>query len=123
MNKHHLMAPGPTPVPHRVLEAMARPLIHHRTREFEAHFEGAQRSLEWLFQTSGDVITLAASGTGGMEAAVANLLSPGDSALVIEGGKFGERWTELCASVRRRGGRPGGGMGPFGRFECSGGAP
>ena len=98
MNKHHLMAPGPTPVPHRVLEAMARPLIHHRTREFEAHFEGARRGLEWLFQTSGDVITLAASGTGGMEAAVANLLSPGDSALVIEGGKFGERWTELCAA-------------------------
>ena len=98
MNKHHLMAPGPTPVPHRVLEAMARPLIHHRTREFEAHFEGARRGLEWLFQTSGDVITLAASGSGGMEAAVANLLSPGDSALVIEGGKFGERWTELCAA-------------------------
>ena len=98
MNKHHLMAPGPTPVPHRVLEAMARPLIHHRTREFEAHFEGARRGLEWLFRTSGDVITLAASGTGGMEAAVANLLSPGDSALVIEGGKFGERWTELCAA-------------------------
>ena len=98
MNKPHLMAPGPTPVPHRVLEAMARPLIHHRTREFEAHFEGARRGLEWLFQTSGDVITLAASGTGGMEAAVANLLSPGDSALVIEGGKFGERWTELCAA-------------------------
>ena len=98
MNKHHLMAPGPTPVPHQVLEAMARPLIHHRTREFEAHFERTRRGLEWLFQTSGDVITLAASGSGGMEAAVANLLSPGDSALVIEGGKFGERWTELCAA-------------------------
>ena len=77
MNKHHLMAPGPTPVPHRVLEAMARPLIHHRTREFEAHFEGARRGLEWLFQTSGDVITLAASGSGGMEAAVAKPAFPG----------------------------------------------
>lgn len=98
MNKHHLMAPGPTPVPHRVLEAMARPLIHHRTREFEAHFEETRRGLEWLFQTSGDVITLAASGSGGMEAAAANLLSPGDSALVVEGGKFGERWTEICAA-------------------------
>ena len=98
MNKHHLMAPGPTPVPHRVLEAMARPLIHHRTRAFEAHFEGARRGLKWLFQTSGDVITLAASGSGGMEAAVANLLSPGESALVVEGGKFGERWTALCAA-------------------------
>ncbi len=100
MNKKHLMAPGPTPVPHRVFEAMSRPLIHHRTPEFEAHFEGARRGLEWLFQASGDVITLAASGSGGMEAAVANLLSPGDSALVIEGGKFGERWTELCAAYR-----------------------
>lgn len=97
-NKRRLMAPGPTPVPHRVLEAMARPLIHHRTREFETRFEEVRRGLGWLFQTSGDVITLAASGSGGMEAAVANLLSPGDSALIVEGGKFGERWTEICAA-------------------------
>ncbi len=98
MNKHRLMAPGPTPVPHRVLEVMARPLIHHRTRGFEAEFERARQALAWLFRTEGDVLTLAASGTGAMEAAVANLFSPGERALVIEGGKFGERWTEICAA-------------------------
>ncbi len=96
MRKRYLMAPGPTPVPHRVLEAMARPLMHHRTREFEALFEEARRGLAWLFQTSGEVITLAASGSGGMEATVANLLSAGDRALIVEGGKFGERWSEIC---------------------------
>ena len=98
MNKPRLMAPGPTPAPHRVLEAMARPLVHHRTRAFEARFEEIRRGLAWLFQTGGDVITLAASGSGGMEAAAVNLLSPGDSALIVEGGKFGERWTEICAA-------------------------
>ncbi len=98
MNKPRLMAPGPTPAPPRVLEAMARPLTHHRARAFEARFGEIRRGLEWLFQTEGEVVTLAASGSGGMEAAVANLLSPGDSALVVEGGKFGERWTEICAA-------------------------
>jgi len=96
MRKYHLLAPGPTPVPPQVLEAMARPLVHHRTKEFEALFAEVRAGLSWLHQDKGDVILLAASGTGGMEAAVANLLSPGDVALVVEGGKFGERWTEIC---------------------------
>ncbi|MFP6888922.1 MAG: alanine--glyoxylate aminotransferase family protein [Nitrospinota bacterium] len=96
MRKYHLMAPGPTPVPHEVLEAMARPLMHHRTEEFEALFEEVRSGLSWLYRAEGDVIVLAASGSGGMEASVSNLLSPGDSVLVVEGGKFGERWTEIC---------------------------
>ncbi len=96
MRKYHLLAPGPTPVPPQVLEAMARPLMHHRTSGFEALFEEVREGLSWLYQAVGDVITLAASGSGGMEACVANLMSPGDSALVVEGGKFGERWTEIC---------------------------
>ncbi|MDP7505389.1 MAG: alanine--glyoxylate aminotransferase family protein [Nitrospinota bacterium] len=96
MRKYHLLAPGPTPVPPRVLEAMARPLMHHRTKEFEALFEEVRSGLSWLYQSEGDVIMLAASGSGGMEASAANLLSPGDSALVVEGGKFGERWVEIC---------------------------
>ncbi len=96
MRKYHLLAPGPTPVPAQVLEAMARPLMHHRTPDFEALFEEVREGLSWLYQAPGDVITLAASGSGGMEATVANLMSPGDAALVIEGGKFGERWTEIC---------------------------
>lgn len=96
MRKYHLLAPGPTPVPPQVLEAMARPLVHHRTKDFEALFAEVRRGLEWLHQDKGDVIILASSGTGGMEAAVANLVSPGEGALVVEGGKFGERWTEIC---------------------------
>ena len=96
MRKYRLLAPGPTPVPPEVLEAMARPLIHHRTKDFEDLFEEVRSGLSWLYQAGGDVITLAASGSGGMEASVSNLLSPGDSALVVEGGKFGERWTEIC---------------------------
>ncbi|MBI1725178.1 MAG: alanine--glyoxylate aminotransferase family protein [Candidatus Tectomicrobia bacterium] len=96
MRKYHLLAPGPTPVPPQVLEAMARPLVHHRTKDFEALFAEVRSGLAWLHQDEGDVIILASSGTGGMEAAVANLLSPGEGALVVEGGKFGERWTEIC---------------------------
>ncbi|MBT5370007.1 MAG: alanine--glyoxylate aminotransferase family protein, partial [Nitrospinaceae bacterium] len=98
MRKYHLLAPGPTPVPPEVLEAMARPLMHHRTKDFEALFEEVRAGLSWLYQDEGDVITLAASGSGGMEATVANLLSPGDKALIVEGGKFGERWVEICAA-------------------------
>ncbi|MDA0999861.1 MAG: alanine--glyoxylate aminotransferase family protein [bacterium] len=96
MRKYHLLAPGPTQVPPEVLEALARPLLHHRTEEFEAVFAEVRKGLSWLYQVEGDVITLAASGTGGMEAAVANLLSPGERVLVIQGGKFGERWGEIA---------------------------
>ena len=98
MRKYHLLAPGPTPVPPEVLEAMARPLVHHRTKDFEAIFQEIREGLSWLYQAEGDVITLAASGSGGMEATVANLLSPGEKALIVEGGKFGERWVEICAA-------------------------
>ena len=98
MRKYHLLAPGPTPVPPEVLEAMARPLVHHRTKDFEAIFKEIREGLSWLYQAEGDVITLAASGSGGMEATVANLLSPGEKALIVEGGKFGERWVEICAA-------------------------
>ena len=96
MKKNHLLAPGPTPVPHPVLEAMSKPLFHHRTSEFESHFADIRDGLEWLYQVKSDVITLASSGTGGMEACVSNLLSVGEKVLVVEGGKFGERWTEIC---------------------------
>ena len=96
MKNNHLLAPGPTPVPQPVLEAMAKPLFHHRTSEFESHFAEIRSGLEWLYQVQSDVITLASSGTGGMEACVSNLLSVGEKALVVEGGKFGERWTEIC---------------------------
>lgn len=96
MRKDYLLTPGPTPLPPQVCEALARPIIHHRTPQFQAILKEATEGLKYVFQTKNDVLILASSGTGAMEAAVANLLSAGDTALVIEGGKFGERWTEIC---------------------------
>ena len=96
MLKRYLLAPGPTPVPPEVLLAMARPIIHHRAPEFDKLFAEVRDGLKWLFQTKQDVLMLAASGTGGMECSVSNFLSPGDKALTINGGKFGERWGKLC---------------------------
>jgi aspartate aminotransferase-like enzyme len=96
MKKYYLMAPGPTPVPSNVLLAMAQPMIHHRTPAYEALFVEVRAGLKRLFQTTEDVIPLVSSGTGAMEAAVANTLSAGDRVLVLRAGKFGERWEEIC---------------------------
>jgi len=96
MRKNYLLTPGPTPLPPQVCESMARPIIHHRTPQFQEILKEANEGLKYVFQTKNDVFTLASSGTGAMEAAVANLLSAGDCALSVQGGKFGERWTELC---------------------------
>src|SRR5499426_2559682 len=96
MKKYQLMAPGPTPVPSEVLLAMAQPILHHRTPEYEALFVEVRAGLKRLVQTSQDVIPLACSGTGAMEAAVVNTLSAGDKVIVVSAGKFGERWLDLC---------------------------
>ncbi|MHB8781078.1 MAG: pyridoxal-phosphate-dependent aminotransferase family protein [Candidatus Geothermincolia bacterium] len=96
MRKEYLMTPGPTPLPPEVLLAQAEPMIHHRTPQYTATFTGLVEGLQRILLTGNDVITLAASGTGGMEAAVSNCLSPGDRALVAVGGKFGERFAKLC---------------------------
>src|SRR5438034_2957034 len=96
MLKRYLLAPGPPPVPPEVLLAMAKPVIHHRAPEFAQLFGEVRNDLRWLFQTGNDVLILASSGTGGMEGAVASFLSPGDKALVVNGGKFGERWGKIC---------------------------
>jgi len=95
--KNYLIAPGPTPVPSRVLLAMAQPVVHHRTPQFSRVFADAKESLKQVFQTKEDVLILAASGTGAMEGSVTNLFSPGDEVLVINGGKFGERWLKIAA--------------------------
>ena len=95
MIKQLLLAPGPTPVPARVRLAMAQPMFHHRTPQFSALFAEVRDGLRQLFQTEEDVLVLASSGTGAMEASVANLFSPGDKVLVINGGKFGERWLNI----------------------------
>ena len=95
MLKRYLLTPGPTAVPPEVLLRMSQPLIHHRTPEFEALFAQVQEKLRWLFQTKQTVLILAASGTGAMEAAVSNTCSPGDTVIVVNGGKFGERWLKI----------------------------
>ena len=97
MIKSHLLAPGPTPVPPEVLAAMSLPVIHHRTPQFGEVLAQTQVGLRELFGTAGEVLVLAASGTGAMESAVTNLLSPGDEAIYVNGGKFGERWGRICA--------------------------
>mgnify|MGYP001285996208 CR=1 FL=1 len=98
MQKRYLFAPGPTQVPPEVLLAMASPMIHHRAPDFIELFEQVRADLQWLFQTTNDVLVLASSGTGGMEGSVANFLSPGDKAIVVNMGKFGERWGKICKS-------------------------
>jgi len=98
MRKNYLLTPGPTPLPPEVCQAMSRPIIHHRTPQFQAVLKEATEGLKYVFQTKNDIFILASSGTGAMEAAVANLLSPGELAITVEGGKFGERWTEICKS-------------------------
>lgn len=94
--KRVLFTPGPTELPHAVLEAMARPIIHHRTDEYRALFLEATRLMQEHLGTTQPVLTLACSGSGAMEAAAINVLSPGDEAIVIEGGKFGARWASIC---------------------------
>ncbi|NQT18800.1 MAG: alanine--glyoxylate aminotransferase family protein [Planctomycetes bacterium] len=96
MRKEYLLAPGPTQVPPEVLLEMARPVFHHRTGEYRKLHEEVLAGLKAVFRTENDVFISSSSGTGAMEAAVANVLCPGDKALVVQGGKFGERWTELC---------------------------
>lgn len=98
MKRNLLLTPGPTQIPAEVCAALGRPIIHHRTPQFQENLKEAIAGLKEIFQTKNDVYLLTCSGTGAMEAAVCNLLSPGDKAITVEAGKFGERWTELCRS-------------------------
>ncbi len=95
MIKQYLLSPGPTPIPNEVALAMSETMIHHRTPQFNKVFEEARQGLKKLFATKNDVLMLASSGTGAMEASIANLFSPGDKVLVVNGGKFGERWLNI----------------------------
>jgi aspartate aminotransferase-like enzyme len=96
MRKNYLMTPGPTPVPEDIRKEMARPIIHHRTKEYQAIFKDATEGLKRIFKTSADLFTFTSSGTGAMEASIANVLSPGDKIIVVRGGKFGERFGEIA---------------------------
>lgn len=94
-NKLMLMIPGPTPVPERVLLAMAQHPMGHRSGDFSKIIGELNENLKWLHQTKNEVLTLCASGTGAMEAGIINFLSAGDHVLVGNNGKFGERWAIL----------------------------
>jgi len=92
------MTPGPTPVPPEVLLEMAKPILHHRTPQYQAIFKEVNEGLKYIFQTSNGVVSFASSGTGAMEASVVNLLSKGDKIIVVRGGKFGERFGEIASA-------------------------
>ncbi len=96
MRKPRLMTPGPSPVPEEVLLELARPVIHHRSAEARGVLAEVTDGLKEVFQTRNDVLILTASGTGSMEAAVANTVPRGGKALVLDAGKFSARWASIC---------------------------
>ncbi|HKI91109.1 MAG TPA: alanine--glyoxylate aminotransferase family protein [Gaiellaceae bacterium] len=95
--KSYLFTPGPTPVPPQVLEALARPIVHHRSPDFQPVYERTLGRLRDVHRTEGEVLLFSASGTGAFESAVANLVSPGEPHLVVSAGNFGERWAAMAA--------------------------
>ncbi len=96
LRKNRLFTPGPTPLLPAAQTAMASFTAHHRTADFKALFQRVLGDMKEFVGTKNDVLVLACSGTGVMEAAVSNLTSPGDRVLVLTAGKFGERWTGLA---------------------------
>ncbi len=94
--KQYLMTAGPTPVPPAVSQAMATPMLYHRAPAFVELYERVLAKLPKVFQTGNDVLTFAASGSGAMDSAAANLIRPGTKVLACAAGKFGERWVELA---------------------------
>ncbi|HWF56903.1 MAG TPA: alanine--glyoxylate aminotransferase family protein [Candidatus Dormibacteraeota bacterium] len=92
-----LRVPGPTPLPERVVRAASRPMINHRGPEFAALLRDVEEGLRWALRTTNDVLIYPCSGTGGLEAAVVNLLSPGEQALFCTMGSFGDRWADIGA--------------------------
>ncbi len=92
------MTPGPTNVPSRVLQAMTKPLINHRGPEFESLYESIEGNLKKTFETKSNVYPLSSSGTGGVECAVSNTISPGDEAIVVVNGEFSRRLGEMIKS-------------------------
>lgn len=96
--KNYLLTPGPSPVPPEVLSRMAEPIIHHRTPQYQEIFKEVCEGLKFVFKTSKPVYTFTSSGTGAMESAIVNFLSPGDKVITVDAGKFGERWGKMAAA-------------------------
>jgi aspartate aminotransferase-like enzyme len=95
ITKPRLFTPGPTPLHPVVQEALARPILHHRTDEFRGVFKDSIQGLQAFLKTKDDVLILSCSGTGGMEAAVVNTIAPGERMLALVAGSFGERWVAI----------------------------
>jgi len=100
MRKLRLFSPGPTMVPPEVTAAMAGPFDHHRTAAHRAIFREVTENLQYVFQTSASVCIVTGSGTAAMESAIVGVGAPNSKALVLCGGKFGERWAKVCKSYR-----------------------
>lgn len=92
----HLMLPGPTPLPPKVMQAMAAPMHNHRGDHWKQIYAEVESGIKWLYQTQNDVVCLAGSGTTGMEAAITNLFSAGDRVLVLTQGSFSERFAHMA---------------------------
>lgn len=93
---YRLRLPGPATVPERVRAALAQPVLSHRGPEFRAIFAEAMAMLQVVLGTKREILLLGASGTGGMEAALANILAPGDALLIVSCGQFGERFAQIA---------------------------
>src|SRR5919198_330133 len=100
--KQYILPAGPTPLPPKVSQVMAEPMLYHRAPAFVEVYARVLERLKRVFGTRNEVLMFAASGSGAMESAVANLVRPGEPALVASCGKFGERWAELCDAYGAR---------------------
>jgi aspartate aminotransferase-like enzyme len=96
--EQQLRVPGPTPIPERVMRSAGRPMINHRGPEAAVLIRDIVDGLRWGLQTDNDILLFPASGTGGLEAAVANLFSPGEAGLFCSIGSFGDRWADIAAA-------------------------
>lgn len=96
IGEQYLLLPGPTPVPERVVRAMSRPLVNHRGPEFKEIIAQVTEGIKKVYRTNHNVLIYPASGTGGLEAAVVNFISPGDKVLAISIGVFGDRFAEIA---------------------------
>ena len=100
MKKRYILAPGPTEVPPEVLAEASKPVLHHRTPQYRKILEETIEGLKYLMQTEKNVHIIAASGTGAMEAAVANVVNPGDKIIVGSIGNFGDRWEKIAKQYK-----------------------
>lgn len=100
MDDYLLLTAGPVPISEDIRQILNQPMIYHRSAEFIRIFEELSESLQYLFSTEADALILSSSGTGAMEAVITNLFSPDDAVIVVENGKFSERWTKIARNYR-----------------------